>query len=93
MGIKRDFTDEHVGKVGRVEDGDGSPIEVTAVTLSVFCPAETAAAFGCPAGQFAILAEYVPADLVPSERVWVTFPKAYSGTPVYYKCRTANAAV
>ncbi len=91
MGIKRDFNDEFAGRVGRIQDGDGSPVELTAVALSPFCRSDVAAAFGCPAGQFAILAEYAPADLLPSENVWVTFPKSFSETPVYYRLRPANA--
>lgn len=89
MGIKRDFIDDYVGKVGLIEGGNGRTVKVTKVALSTFTSPEWhQRTFGCPQGQFAVLVTYQP-ERLPAGAKLVVFPKIYDDVPVYYAPGTA----
>lgn len=56
----------YLGKVGTVEGGDDTPVEIVSVRLSCNQPADFLRLFDCEADQHALLAEWVPAGMTYS---------------------------
>lgn len=70
-----------------VIEGDASAtlVMLNGVSVSCYCTDDRNKSFGCPAGELALLVEWLPVEQKPRPQTGMVFPKNWGGLPVYYK--------
>lgn len=61
------FAKRYEDETGTIEGGDGTPITLGPMMTSFDCVREYAAEWGCPAGEAALLIDWLPAGLEHTE--------------------------
>ncbi|MEK9151796.1 MAG: hypothetical protein AAB692_00345 [Patescibacteria group bacterium] len=61
--IARAFSAAFLRQTGTIEGGDDVPVKLLMITTTSSGAADFIASFGCPAGELAILAEWIPSGM------------------------------
>lgn len=70
------FTRAFLGSAtGTIDGDDGTPVEINALALSSNATSDHGAKYGCPPGELAILADWLPSGLRHARRGRKNFPK------------------